>query len=70
VEIVFDGFALRVDPEAGPALLLGRHPQIADEFAARHRSRIPLRSLRGSIQHFGEEIAKNIVIVVTCSRAI
>jgi hypothetical protein len=36
VEIVVNGFALRLDPEAGQALLLSRHSQIADEFAARH----------------------------------
>ncbi len=26
------------DPETGLALLLGRHPQVADEFATRHQS--------------------------------
>src|SRR6266851_10063801 len=66
VEVVFDGFALGLEPETGLALLLGRHPKIADEFAARHRSRTPLRSLRRFIQQYREVFYGNIVTVVIC----
>jgi hypothetical protein len=45
VEVVFDGFSLRLDPETGLALFLGRNPQIANEFAARYRVPEP-RSVR------------------------
>src|SRR6202030_3548018 len=65
IEVVFDGFALRLEPETGLTLLLGRHPQIADELAARHRSITPLRSLRRFIRQIREKIDMNVAIVVT-----
>jgi len=49
VEVVFDGFSLRLDPETGLALFLGRNPQIADEFAARHRVPEPRFVRRGDL---------------------